>query len=1248
MATQINLGSINNLTPTLSGNTATAGATIAIAEIDAASAAVIQQFNVGALTADATGAWSYTLPTQTEGTHYYQVTATNPAGIATVTNYVTILDVTPPTATVQLTKVTEDTGVSATDFITSDNTLIMTATVQSGTVAPTDTVQLTTGDGVWHNMTAVAGQTGVYQYDATGTTLDNGAHQIQTRVVDAATNAGTVLSQTVTIIGNDAGPKDTTQIIGYFDNVGTQTGLFGSNTITDDRQPEIRGTVNNGVGGALSPNEQVAVFQNGAQVGLTTIDPTGHWSYTASLNDLSSNTFTAKVEDVAGNTGAVSNTLSIGVDLTVTVNFQQTIDTTPIITGTTGFTVGEGEYLEVTVNGKTYSSQNGAVSIDPTSSTWSLQIPDLDELLATGQYYDVQAVLKSSTGVVITSDNTTNELYITPPAAPNVPPGTLTIDNKATAMTIDEVGGWRLFANGTVMTSDGTNSTNVDHLSSNVLTTNKGVMGAATFVDFNRDGLMDIMGVDNYASDGQQAFLYAPGTTQVNIAGASKYAYNQDYVAFQVGNATAANTKSGLVQFSGTGNESANVYAANGSVSAYDKGGNGYVDLVIGANDPNDSSSGGGFDSGYLLNNNGYFMKDPSLVQSNKAGALQSGQSNPDKTSSTVDLNNDGRVDVVFGGNDGTNYLSAYGTRAKSSNDNRLVVASDNGTGAMEVVQIVDNMLLNKSGTAFDAPSMTWADFNGDGYLDLFQGVGYGTSTAQQNASRIYFNDGAGNLSVASTSLLGIGNGPGYNTYYMTDFMKGGGSVAVDWNGDGRMDIIEIPFYPGKYDDPTGTQYVMMYTNVTTGGRVAFQQTVLTGLPDLGAGSAITGVLSLDMDWDGDKDLLLFTGAAGTTYIENKSTIPDGTSLHVKILDQNGINSLFGNTVQLFDSHGVLVSTQIINPQSGSQTNDSSALVDFYGLNPTETYNLVLLRAVDSASGGSSQDVGGLSVFGTNTIENINPAWTGLQPGAANSAYVLTAEAGNAVNDANIGNGIIGTGYNDTFFATLGSDKYEGGGGTETISGAKLWSNTGGEDIVDYKLAGSTPVTVDLSITTIQKTGFGNGTTLFSHIEGINGGNGNDTFTDSSADNIFNGRGGNDTYNLIHGGHDTIVYEPQVASDPNGGNGSDTINGFSVGLYEAAPSADRIDVSKLLVGYTGNAAAPAHYINGVATIDPVDPVNTNGDIRDFLKVSNDNGNTTISIDRDGNGVTYGAAPLVTLTGVTVSLESLLANHQIVV
>ncbi|NOV24665.1 BapA prefix-like domain-containing protein [Cupriavidus necator] len=165
----------------------------------------------------------------------------------------------------------------------------------------------------------------------------------------------------------------------------------------------------------------------------------------------------------------------------------------------------------------------------------------------------------------------------------------------------------------------------------------------------------------------------------------------------------------------------------------------------------------------------------------------------------------------------------------------------------------------------------------------------------------------------------------------------------------------------------------------------------------------------------------------------------------------------------------------------------------------------------------------------------------------------------------------------------------------------------------------------------------------------INAGDGNDLVRGGTGDDILDGEGGNDV--LIGGagndtmsggaGTDVFLWEDR-GNDNTGGNGTDTITDFTVGSAPGLAGNDVLDVSALLQGYAADANGPAHYQNGVATIDAGD------DIGQYLSATQSGADTVITIDRDGAGATYSAQTLVTLTNVTTNLETLLANQQILV
>ncbi|MCG8161726.1 BapA prefix-like domain-containing protein [Brenneria goodwinii] len=101
-------------------------------------------------------------------------------------------------------------------------------------------------------------------------------------------------------------------------------------------------------------------------------------------------------------------------------------------------------------------------------------------------------------------------------------------------------------------------------------------------------------------------------------------------------------------------------------------------------------------------------------------------------------------------------------------------------------------------------------------------------------------------------------------------------------------------------------------------------------------------------------------------------------------------------------------------------------------------------------------------------------------------------------------------------------------------------------------------------------------------------------------------------------GADTLIFNLLDSTDAAGGNGSDTWTDFSL------TDSDRIDISQLLQGWDGSASSAS----------------------DWISVETVNGNTVISIDRDGQDAAFTSTELVTLQSVQVTLDELLENNAI--
>ncbi|EOG9681295.1 Ig-like domain-containing protein [Enterobacter hormaechei] len=1074
--------------------------------------------------------WRYTdARTLADGDYRYQVRVVDQAGNvgATTTQDVTV-DTQAPQYGITIDSISEDTGQSGSDFITMDTSLTINGSLGSA-LASDERVQISLdGGNTWIDATVTNQR---WSYTDTRDLAD-GDYNYQVRIIDQAGNVGSTTSQVVTV---DTTPPDTVgTVVSYTDGEGERQGSFGASVATDDNSPVINGTLNR----APDNGEIVQLYRDGVLLGQVTMNGAASWYFQDSgLND-GNHVYMLRVTDLAGNfTDSDDFVLKVDTSIpttTVTINPQTTTDSTPILSGLVSAGLTNGEYVVITVNDKTYTSETGgAVVVDPENNTWYLQLPDGDALSV--KNYDVTAQVKSSAGNGNTAGLTTGSLIVGSEES-LTPAWSFTAANYSYSASymLDSDGLWTIMAN-QQFASANTSSRNAYTVSGNFSMTGSYTTG--TYADINRDGLADVL---------------AEGTS---------YSYMVQLI----------NNGDGTYTFSTLTNMGAAVWY--GAVVAIDIKGDGYTDFVIG-------DAGGPDSSTVMLNNNG------TLTGSSKSGTYSSfvsgstvGNYNSLIETSGVDLNNDGKVDIAqHTTNGGNNYA--------------LSTMFNQGNGSFTWGQNFTNTMYSGYGSAAasNAVSMTWADFNGDGYMDLYMSMSR-TSSGTSQGGVLMLNDGSGNL-LAGTAV-------GTAT---TDKFVGNVSVAVDWNLDGHMDIIKLA--------NSGQSY--LYTNDGLAGTASFTASKFS----TATSTQVSGAALLDYDWDGAQDLLIFR-QNGTVLLErNTNTVAPGTALHLKIVDSEGINAFFGNTVQLYNAAGQLVASEIINAQSGIGINDSSSLISFYGLDPSETYHAVLVRAVNGVSS--------------------NVTWDGLTAGDGKESYALTAEAATGGHQGTL----TGTGYNDTFIAEAGTYTYNGSGGWTTTSEHDTWSSTGGMDVVDYRNATS-GVTVDLGRSTAQSTGFDTATLV--NIEGINGSDYDDVITGNSGDNQFEGRGGNDTFNIGSGGHDTLLYKLINASDATGGNGSDVVNGFTVGTWEGTADTDRIDLRDLLSdsGYTGTGSAS--YVNGVATLD-----SSAGNIADYIRVVQNGSNTEIQVDLDGTGGQFSPTTLVTLNGVQTDLATLLANHQLLI
>ena len=1213
----------NDTTPEITG-TAEKGSTVNVYhQVDATTRILL-----GTAVADSTtGQWTLQITDANklaEGTWNLVATSTDAAGnVSTPSNTWTIVvDTTVSDAVINISSVSEDRGASDTDFITSDNTLLINGELNKALQAD-EWVEISLDNGVtWTRASTVTGTS--WTVDMQSTPLNDGAYTIQARVVDNAGNVGSTDSQALQVAsgGSDMNGLSTTTKVTTDTSHGLTTGDHFSHAatatngdmVTRDRTVTISGNLS----AALQAGEHLQISLDNGKTWKTLALNGQSWSY--ELPEATASTthsFKLQVIDVAGNPGTNTNfadSYNVVIDLDSPNGITGAPDVPQHTTTGDSFTFSSGQYgrveagaiislvSDVNNNGTYQEGLDQVIGFVKANAdgSWSLNtsLPSGAHNLAfvvwdeAGNRSSMSA--STSTGVTEGGGSTLIE---------QTWGGTTDADSRglnAAAVTISQDGLWSFFqsARGT----SGTATANAGRVYDSVTredydstylaqpSTENGAgydvdstsysryVNSAAFADINRDGYADVMSqISSYSNAGRTAYWLQ--------------------------NADGSYSAKALDQ--GTLNHL-------GGVISYDREGDGYLDFVLGDSEADSIS--------FIKNTQGTlsYEDNSGFSDGHPGGALPASLSVLHEVGA-VDIDNNGTVDI-------TAHIDYNGAGNLVGNNSRgLGILYNQTTGTSKTnfgeVGYYANVFRDDGHEDYGnlSISMTYADYNNDGWLDLFLSRG-SKGGSNSDESRIYLNDGTGKLNATDSQAQWFG-----------DNVDGGTSLAVDWNHDGKMDIIEVP-----RSGVTGSP--MLYTN-TGSNNWGANKVSLTGSTTF---NNMTGAVALDYDWDGSMDLVLYRSGADadvvarddagrTMLVKNTNIAADGTSLQIRIVDGNGINTFYSNTVKLYNSAGELVATQLINPQSSGSSN-SIGLVSFFGLDPNEVYSVQMLRITD----GEADHVGATSSIGGYTNGTVNESWGGLTTGKAHDSYVLTAESGNAANNTSGNSGIVGTGYNDTFFGSAGNDTYNGGGGwNQIVSGKPVWSETAGMDVVDYSRS-----TTAINANLWTGTATGNGTDKLLNIEGLLGSSQQDTFTDNSANNLFDGRGGNDAFYLVNGGNDTLMYNvlEGMTNDSTGGNGHDTIHGFKVGNLVKDSDADLLDMSELL-DYKGSISFFED--DGKLELD----YSSRG-VLDYVKVEVVGSDTVISIDRDGQGGQHGFTQVVTLADVQTDLVTLLQNNQI--
>ena len=294
---------------------------------------------LGATTANSSGAWSYTTGPLTSGAQVFTATATDGAGnTSTVSNTVDLIVQSGVPAIVAF---SPDTGVQG-DDITNATVLSLTGVaVANSTVAVFDgsTALGTTtvnGSGAW---TFVTG------------TLTNGTHSFT--ATDTVNSNVSAPSAALTVTVDTVAPAAPT--IASFS---PDTGVVGDD-ITNATILTLAGTA--------AANTTIAMFDGTSELGTTSVNGSGAWSFVTGTLANGTHSFIATDTDAAGNVSAASADLNVTVD---TIPPPAPVIANDTINSNNSVTLGGSAEANSTINLFAGSTELGTATAN-VSGVWS-------------------------------------------------------------------------------------------------------------------------------------------------------------------------------------------------------------------------------------------------------------------------------------------------------------------------------------------------------------------------------------------------------------------------------------------------------------------------------------------------------------------------------------------------------------------------------------------------------------------------------------------------------------------------------------------------------------------------------------------------------------------------------------------------------------------------------------------------------------------------------------------------------------
>ncbi|WP_277977771.1 Ig-like domain-containing protein [Pantoea endophytica] len=1265
-----NGGATNDNTPTLSGNTEANGIVT-----------VYEGTTVlGTAVANAQGGWSFVSPTLANGSHALSVTVTDAAGnvgprsaAATV-----VIDTVAPTASTLVITNDVTSAVVPNGGATNDTTPTLSGSAEAGSI-----VTLRDGSLILGSLTV--GGSGNWTY--TTSALNQGSHPISVTVTDAAGNvSGTT---TATVIIDTTPPAAVT--LAAANNNGSNTVPIVEGGRTNDSTPALSGTAEAG--------SLVIIRENGTPIGSVTAGSNGAWSFTTATLAEGAHTFSVTATDAAGNVNTpVTTTLIVDTTAPVAVtnlvvtnditntpvaNGASTNDTTPTLSGTTEANGIVTVYDNNTVLGTAVADAQGVWSfVSPTlaNGTHPLSVTVTDAAgnvgprsAATSVVIDTVAPTASTlvitndvTNTVVPSGGSTNDTTPTLSGTAEVGSRVSIFDggNLLGTVTVGSGGTWSFttaaLTQGThplsVSVADGAGNVS-GTTSASVIIDTVAPAAVTNLVAANNNGSTAVTIPNNGITNDSTPLLTGSGEVGARIS-----VYDG---AVLLGTTTVGSngTWSFISTALNNGPHTLNVTAtdAAGNVSPTVS-----TTLTIDTVAPVASTLTITDDAGStpVTLANGAYTRDTTPVLSGTAevGAILT----------IFDGSNAlGSVTVGAGGAwtfttavlaNGAHPLSVTVTDAAGnvSANTAVTVNVDTVPPAVVSALAIDNAGSVVTGSGEVGATVTVRDANGASIGTATVGAG-GTwsvnlTTAQTTGASLSViqTDRAGNVS-SSAPLLGAIRVVANNDTNEVDYST---TQATINNGTTSVSHVALA--------NVGLGSILNASVLTNGNAYVFNvgtdDSRTVTLNGSVAGISLISTYSMylyEQQTNGTWLLIntrgnyLSTGliSLGTQTGANVTYSNLGTGTYAVVIGSNvSVSLLPTTTISTVSDFTTLAVTVAATVTGNLLTNDTSSVA---GTIPASAAITTVSGSAVAANGNTVIN----TTYGTLTIDSHGNYTYALKAGlnidtlpTADTFTYSVRDASGTVTSAsltvNLHNGASATtllAANSLFAETTSGDHdasgsiYGSASGTHT--GTLSITNEHG-DITTVHSVGSTSVAGDFGVLSIAA----NGNYTYSLNAGVDGqsithkevfsytlaaSDGtittqsftielHPTITGTTGADTLTGGAYDDTI-TSGAGADTLVYHLLASADATGGNGHDTWTDFNVA------QGDKVDVSNLLIGWNDSTS----------------------NINDFVKVDHtSDGNTVLSIDRDGTGTGYSTTQLITLEGVNVSLEELLQQpHQ---